>query len=499
MPETSAGPDSAGLDREQAVLDAVPTGLLVGGTWRPAASGATLAVDDPATGKTLVEVANASPDDGRAALDAAVAAQPGFAALPPRERGEILRRAYELIMSRVDDLALLMTLEMGKPLAESKGEVAYAAEFFRWFAEEAVRIDGQYAVAPNGASRFLVMRQPVGVCLLVTPWNFPMAMGTRKIGPAVAAGCTMVIKPAQQTPLSMHALAAILAEAGLPDGVLNVVTTSSAGKVMEPLIRDGRARKLSFTGSTAVGRTLLEQAADKVLRTSMELGGNAPFVVFGDADLDAAVDGAMTAKMRNMGEACTAANRFLVHRSVADAFADRLAERMAALRVGRGTDDGVQVGPLVDAPSREKVVELVGDAVGHGATVRVGGDAVDGPGWFYRPTVLTGVPLDARLTKEEIFGPVAPISVFDTDDEAVAAANDTEFGLVSYLYTENLARALRVSEALESGMVGLNTGLVSNPAAPFGGIKQSGLGREGGSVGIDEYLETKYVALGLKG
>jgi succinate-semialdehyde dehydrogenase / glutarate-semialdehyde dehydrogenase len=489
----------AGGDREQAVLDAVPTGLFVGGAWRPAASGATLAVDDPATGKTLVEVANASPDDGRAALDAAVAAQPGFAAVPPRERGEILRRAYELIMSRVDDLALLMTLEMGKPLAESKGEVAYAAEFFRWFAEEAVRIDGQYAVAPNGASRFLVMRQPVGVCLLVTPWNFPMAMGTRKIGPAVAAGCTMVIKPAQQTPLSMHALAAILAEAGLPDGVLNVVTTSSAGKVMEPLIRDGRARKLSFTGSTAVGRTLLEQAADKVLRTSMELGGNAPFVVFGDADLDAAVDGAMTAKMRNMGEACTAANRFLVHRSVADAFADRLAERMAALRVGRGTDDGVQVGPLVDATSREKVVELVGDAVGHGATVRVGGDAVDGPGWFYRPTVLTGVPLDARLTKEEIFGPVAPISVFDTDDEAVAAANDTEFGLVSYLYTENLARALRVSEALESGMVGLNTGLVSNPAAPFGGIKQSGLGREGGSVGIDEYLETKYVALGLKG
>ena len=494
MPETSAGPD-----REQAVLDAVPTGLFVGGTWRPAASGATLAVDDPATGKTLVEVADASPDDGRAALDAAVAAQPGFAALPPRERGEILRRAYELIMSRVDDLALLMTLEMGKPLAESKGEVTYAAEFFRWFAEEAVRIDGQYAVAPNGASRFLVMRQPVGVCLLVTPWNFPMAMGTRKIGPAVAAGCTMVIKPAQQTPLSMHALAAILAEAGLPDGVLNVVTTAGAGKVMEPLIRDGRARKLSFTGSTAVGRTLLEQAADKVLRTSMELGGNAPFVVFADADLDAAVDGAMTAKMRNMGEACTAANRFLVHRSVADAFADRLAERMAALRVGRGTDDGVQVGPLVDATSREKVVELVGDAVGHGATVRVGGDAVDGPGWFYRPTVLTGVPLDARLTKEEIFGPVAPISVFDTDEQAVAAANDTEFGLVSYLYTENLARALRVSEALESGMVGLNTGLVSNPAAPFGGIKQSGLGREGGSVGIHEYLETKYVALGLKG
>jgi succinate-semialdehyde dehydrogenase / glutarate-semialdehyde dehydrogenase len=487
----------AGSDREQAVLDAVPTGLFVGGSWRPASSGAKLAVDDPSTGKTLVEVADATPDDGRAALDAAVAAQPGFAAMPPRERGEILRRAFDLIMSRIDDLALLMTLEMGKPIAESKGEITYAAEFFRWFAEEAVRIDGQYAVAPNGASRFLVMRQPVGVCLLVTPWNFPMAMGTRKIGPAVAAGCTMVIKPAQQTPLSMHALAAILVEAGLPDGVLNVVTTSSAGKVMEPLIRDGRARKLSFTGSTGVGRALLEQAADKVLRTSMELGGNAPFLVFADADLDAAVEGAMMAKMRNMGEACTAANRFLVHRSIAEAFADKLAERMAALRVGRGTDDGVQVGPLVDAKSREKVVELVGDAVNRGATVRVGGDAVDGPGWFYRPTVLTGVPLEARLTKEEIFGPVAPISVFDTDDEAVAAANDTEFGLVSYLFTENLSRALRVSEALESGMVGLNTGLVSNPAAPFGGIKQSGLGREGGSVGIEEYLETKYVAVNL--
>jgi succinate-semialdehyde dehydrogenase / glutarate-semialdehyde dehydrogenase len=489
--------DREASDRETAVLDSVPTGLFIGGTWRPAASGATLAVDDPATGKTLVEVANAGPDDGLAALDAAVAAQPGFAATPPRERGEILRRAYELMIERADDLALLMTLEMGKPIAESKGEIAYAAEFFRWFAEEAVRIDGQYAVAPNGASRFLVMRQPVGVCLLITPWNFPAAMGTRKIGPAVAAGCTMVLKPAQQTPLSMHALAAILTEAGLPDGVLNLVTTGNAGKVMEPLIRDGRARKLSFTGSTEVGRKLLEQASEKVLRTSMELGGNAPFLVFGDADLDKAVEGAMTAKMRNMGEACTAANRFLVHRSVAQAFADRLAERMAALRVGRGTDDGVQVGPLVDAKSRDKVVDLVGDAVGRGATVQIGGEPVDGPGYFYRPTVLTDVPLEARLTKEEIFGPVAPISVFDTDDEAVAAANDTEYGLVSYLFTENLNRALRVSEALESGMVGLNTGLVSNPAAPFGGIKQSGLGREGGALGIDEFLETKYVAISV--
>ena len=484
--------------REHAVVDAVPTDLLIGGRWRPAASGATLAVDDPATGKALVEVADAGPDDGLAALDAAAAAQDGFAAMPPRERGEILRRAYELIMSRVDDLALLMTLEMGKPVAESRAEVSYAAEFFRWFAEEAVRIDGQYGVTPNGAGRMLVMRQPVGVCLLITPWNFPMAMGTRKIGPAVAAGCTMVLKPAQKTPLSMHALAAILAEAGLPDGVLNIVTTSTAGRVMEPLIRDGRARKLSFTGSTEIGKVLLEQASANVLRTSMELGGNAPFLVLADADLDAAVDGAMTAKMRNMGEACTAANRFLVHRSIADAFADRLAERMAALHVGRGTEDGVQVGPLIDAKGREKVAELVDDAVSRGGQARVGGKALDGPGYFYRPTVLADVPVDARLSREEIFGPVASITVVDDDDQAVAAANDTEFGLVSYVYTENINRAMRVVERLEAGMVGLNTGLVSNPAAPFGGIKQSGLGREGGSVGIEEYLETKYVAVGLR-
>jgi succinate-semialdehyde dehydrogenase/glutarate-semialdehyde dehydrogenase len=484
---------------EARVVDAVPTGLFIGGTWRPAASGRTLTVDDPATGKGLCEVADAGPEDGMDALAAAVAAQPTFAAMAPRERGEILRRAYELIMQRIDDLALLMTLEMGKPLAESRGEVSYAAEFFRWFAEEAVRIEGGYAVAPNGASRFLVQKQPVGVCLLITPWNFPMAMGTRKIGPAIAAGCAIVLKPAAQTPLSMNALAAILAEAGLPDGVLNIVTTSDAGGVMEPLIRDGRARKLSFTGSTPVGRKLLEQAADKVLRTSMELGGNAPFLVFEDADLDKAVEGAMLAKMRNMGEACTAANRFLVHRSVAEAFADRLAERMSALNVGRGTEDGVDVGPLVDAKGRDKVTELVRDAVERGAVIRVGAEPVDGPGYFYQPTVLTDVPLQARLTAEEIFGPVAAISVFDHEDEAVAAANDTEFGLVSYLFTESLTRALRVSERLESGMVGLNTGLVSNPAAPFGGIKQSGLGREGGTVGIEEFLETKYVAIGFGG
>ncbi|HVL85293.1 MAG TPA: NAD-dependent succinate-semialdehyde dehydrogenase [Pseudonocardia sp.] len=486
-------------EREQGVLDAVPTDLFIGGRWRPAASGARMPVEDPATGKVLCEVADARVEDGMAALAAACDAQQGFAAMPPRERGEILRRAYEVIMARIDDLALLMTLEMGKPVAESKGEITYAAEFFRWFAEEAVRIDGGYAVAPNGQSRFLVTNQPVGVSLFVTPWNFPLAMGTRKIGPAIAAGCASVIKPAQQTPLSMHALAAILAEVGLPDGVLNVVTTSDASRVMEPLIRDGRARKLSFTGSTPVGRKLLEQASDKVLRTSMELGGNAPFIVFGDADLDKAVDGAMLAKMRNMGEACTAANRFLVHRSLADAFAERLTERMGALVVGRGTEDGVQVGPLIDAKGRDKVVELVDDAVQRGATVRLGGKPGDGPGHFYPPTVLTDVPLEARLTCEEVFGPVAPISVFDDEDAAVAAANDTEFGLVSYLFTESLDRALRVSERLEAGMVGLNTGLVSNPAAPFGGIKQSGLGREGGSVGIEEFLERKYVAIGFAG
>jgi succinate-semialdehyde dehydrogenase/glutarate-semialdehyde dehydrogenase len=482
---------------EARVLDQVRTELFIGGSWRPAAGGAKLPVDDPATGKALCEVADASPEDGMDALDAAVAAQSGFAAMPPRERGEILRRAFQLITERADDLALLMTLEMGKPIAESKGEITYAAEFFRWFAEEAVRIEGGYAVAPNGAGRFLIHKQPVGVCLLITPWNFPMAMGTRKIGPAIAAGCTMVIKPAAQTPLSMLALAGILAEAGLPDGVLNVITTSHSGAVMEPLIRDGRARKLSFTGSTEVGRRLLEQAAESVLRTSMELGGNAPFLVFDDADLDRAVEGAMLAKMRNMGEACTAANRFLVHRSVAAEFGERLAERMGALSVGRGTEDGVQVGPLVDAAGREKVTELVQDAVGRGATVLVGAEPVDGPGYFYRPTVITEVPREARLSREEIFGPVAAISVFDSEDEAVAAANDTEFGLVSYLFTENINRALRVSERLESGMVGLNTGLVSNPAAPFGGIKQSGLGREGGRVGIEEFLETKYVAIGL--
>jgi succinate-semialdehyde dehydrogenase/glutarate-semialdehyde dehydrogenase len=484
-------------DLERKVLDSVPTGLLIGGEWRPAASGATIKVEDPATGEVLAEVADAGPEDGMAALAAAHDAQAGFAAMAPRARGEILRRAYDAMMANVDDLALIMTLEMGKPLAESKGEVAYAAEFFRWFSEEAVRIDGGYATAPNGQSRFLVMKQPVGPCVFITPWNFPLAMGTRKIGPAIAAGCTVVIKPAHQTPLSMLALGQILLDAGLPAGVLNIINATDAGGVMEPIIRDGRARKLSFTGSTGVGKTLLRQASEKVLRTSMELGGNASFIVFDDADLEKAVAGAMVAKMRNMGEACTAANRFYVHRSISDAFAEKLAERMGALVVGRGTEDGVQVGPLVDAKGRNKVVDLVEDALAHGATVKVGGAPVDGPGYFFTPTVLTDVPTESRLNHEEIFGPVAPISVFDTEAEALAAANATEFGLVNYVFTESLDRALRVAEKLESGMIGLNTGLVSNPAAPFGGVKESGLGREGGSVGIDEFLETKYVAIGV--
>ncbi|EHK88161.1 NAD-dependent succinate-semialdehyde dehydrogenase [Saccharomonospora azurea] len=482
---------------ESSVVEAVTKELFIGGKWTPAGSGATFPVSDPATGAVLCEVADASAADGLAALDAAVSAQADWAAHPPRERGEILRRAYDALLARQEELALLMTLEMGKPLAESRGEVAYAAEFFRWFAEEAVRIDGGYAVAPNGTGRFLVTKQPVGPSLLITPWNFPMAMGTRKIGPAVAAGCTMVVKPAEQTPLSMLALAQILADAGLPDGVLNVVTTSDAGGVMEPVIRDGRARKLSFTGSTAVGRLLLEQCADKVLRTSMELGGNAPFLVFDDADLDAAVEGAMQAKMRNIGEACTAANRFYVQRGIADEFARRLTERMSALPIGRGTEDGVVVGPLIDSAAVAKVDELVEDAARRGAEVLTGGATVDGPGNFYQPTVLTRVPADARLSREEIFGPVAPISVFDTEDEALAAANDTEYGLVGYVYTNDVKRALRVSERLETGMVGLNQGIVSNPAAPFGGVKQSGLGREGGTVGIEEFLETKYVAVSL--
>ncbi|WP_333908579.1 NAD-dependent succinate-semialdehyde dehydrogenase [Solicola gregarius] len=472
-------------------------GCSSGGRWRDAEGGATVKIEDPSTGSIIAEVADASVSDGTAALDAAVDAQASWASTPPRERGEILRRAFELIGERTDDLALLMTLEMGKPLSESRAEIAYGAEFFRWFSEESVRIAGRYSVAPNGATRLVTMKQPVGPCLMITPWNFPLAMGTRKIGPAIAAGCTMVVKPASLTPLSMLALAGILTEAGLPDGVLNVVTTSHTGQVMEPLIRDPRLRKLTFTGSTEVGRTLVEQSAEGLLRVSMELGGNAPFLVFGDADVDAAVDGAMLAKMRNLGEACTAANRFIVHRSIAEEFATKLTERMSALRVGRGTDDGVDVGPLVEGKQRDKVAGLVADAVDHGANVLTGGAAVDGAGYFYAPTVLADVPTTARMFGEEIFGPVAPVFTFDTDDEGLAMANDTEFGLVAYAYTRDFSRAIRISEGLETGMVGINQGVVSNPAAPFGGVKASGFGREGGLEGIDEYLETKYVGMAL--
>jgi succinate-semialdehyde dehydrogenase/glutarate-semialdehyde dehydrogenase len=482
---------------EQEVVRAVPKQLFVGGSWVDAAGGATFEVRDPSTGDVLCEVADASPVDGEAALAAAAAAQADFAAVPPRSRSDMLMKAFTLLHERVDDLALLMTLEMGKPLAESRGEILYAAEFVRHFAEEAVRIDGGYQTAPAGGARFLITKQPVGPCLLITPWNFPMAMGTRKIGPAIAAGCTSVIKPAQQTPLSMLALADILRESGVPDGAVNVLPTTDAGKVMEPLIRSGVARKLSFTGSTDVGRRLLEQCADKVLRTSMELGGNAAFIVFSDADLDAAVEGAVAAKMRNSGEACTAANRMYVHEDIVDEFGDRLAKAMAALPVGRGVDDGVRVGPMIDAAAQEKVQELVQDAVDRGAQVLTGGERPSAAGYFYPPTVLTHVPDEARMRHEEIFGPVAPISSFSTEDEVVRAANDTEYGLVDYVFTNDLRRALRVAESLEAGMVGLNQGVVSNPAAPFGGVKASGLGREGGSTGIDEFLETKYIGIAL--
>lgn len=478
-----------------ALLDSVPKGLLIAGQWRDSSDGTTLPVDNPANGEVLAHVASATPADGMAALDAAVAAQATWAKVPPRDRGELLRAAYEKIVARTEEFALLMTMEMGKPLAEARGEVAYGAEFFRWFSEEAVRVHGRYSMAPNGASRLLTMKQPVGPTLMITPWNFPLAMGTRKIGPAIAAGCTMVVKPASQTPLTMLLLADLLQECGLPAGVLNVVTTAHTGEVMEPIIRDPRLRKLTFTGSTGVGQKLVEQSAQGLLRLSMELGGNAPFLVFEDADIDAAVNGAMLAKMRNIGEACTAANRFLVHESVAEEFSQKFAARMAGLTVGDGTQDGVDVGPLVDQKAREGVDSLVQEAVAGGARVVVGGGPADGPGWFYQPTVLTDVPADARIAVEEIFGPVAPISTFRTEEEALARANDTAYGLIAYAFTRDLSRALRVSEALEFGMVGINQGVVSNPAAPFGGVKASGFGREGGFEGIDEYLEVKYVGI----
>lgn len=477
------------------MIDRVERELLIAGRWRPAAGGGTFVVENPATGQALCEVADATPADALAALAAADAAQRRWATAPPRGRGEILRRAHDLLIERIDEFARLITLEMGKSLAESRAEVTYGAHYLRWFGEEAVRIDGTWKVSEDGTARVLVTRQPVGPCLLITPWNAPLAMPARKIGPAVAAGCTMVVKPAAQTPLTTAALAEVLREAGLPDGVLNIIPTTQAAAVTEPLLRDGRLRKLSFTGSTPVGRLLMAQAAGTVLRTSMELGGNAPFIVCQDADVDAAVDGAMTAKLRNVGEACIAANRFHVHADVAEEFTEKLVARMGSIVVGAGTDPGTHMGPMIDDRQRSRVADLVSETVGSGARLRAGGEVPDGPGYFYPPTVLTDVPEGARISHEEIFGPVAAIQTFTSEAEVLRAANDTEFGLVSYLYTRDLGRALRMVEQLETGMIGLNRGYVSDPSAPFGGMKQSGVGREGGATGIDEYLEQKYVAV----
>ncbi|GAA1688484.1 NAD-dependent succinate-semialdehyde dehydrogenase [Microbacterium sediminicola] len=478
--------------RERDLLATVPDGLFIGGEWVAADSGRTLTVQDPATGDVVKTIADASPADGIAALDAAAEAFPSWAATPARSRAEILRRAFDLLTARAEDFALLMTLEMGKPLAESRGEVVYGGEFLRWFSEEAARVTGRYAPTPEGKGRMIVSQHPVGPCFLVTPWNFPLAMATRKIAPALAAGCTVVIKPAALTPLTTLLFAKLLQEAGVPAGVVNVITTSASGAVSEPIIRDPRLRKLSFTGSTGVGQRLMEQAAQGVLRTSMELGGNAPFVIFEDADLDKAVDGAIAAKFRNIGQACTAANRFIVHRRVVEEFTRRVTERVAEMKVGRGTEEGVAIGPLIDDRAVAKASSLVADAVARGAQVTTGGEALAGSGTFYLPTVISDVAAGSDILREEIFGPVLAIVPFDDEDEAVRLANDTEYGLVSYVYTENLARGQRMIERLETGMMGLNMGVVSNAAAPFGGWKMSGLGREGGAEGIHEYLQTKY-------
>lgn len=494
MTTTASTPASTSA-REKALLGSIPTGLLIDGVWRDAAGGETFAVIDPATGDELARVADATPADALAALDAAAAAADAWAATAPRVRGEILRRAFDLAIEHREDLALLMTVEMGKSLAEARGEVTYGAEFLRWFSEEAVRISGRYGTNPEGTGTTIVSHRPVGPCLLITPWNFPLAMATRKIAPALAAGCTVVLKPAELTPLTSLFFAALLIEAGVPAGVVNVVTTTDSSGVASAVMADDRLRKVSFTGSTPVGRILLKQAADNVLRTSMELGGNAPFLVFDDADVDAAVAGAMLAKFRNIGEACTAANRFFVQRGVADEFAEKLTAKVRELAVGRGTDDGVSIGPLINEAAVAKNAELVDDAVSRGAGVATGGAAVDGPGTFFQPTVLTGITPGTRLLREEIFGPVAAISTFETEEEGVRLANDTEFGLVSYAFTRDLARGHRLITSLRSGMLGLNTGVVSNASAPFGGVKSSGLGREGGAEGIHEYLDTTYTLL----
>lgn len=480
---------------EQALLDSVPTGLYIAGKWQDATGGRTFDVHDPATNAVIRSIADATPEDGIRALDAAVAAQDAWAATAPRTRSEILRRAFDLVQVHKEDLALLMTLEMGKPLAEARGEVVYGGEFLRWFSEEAVRISGRYGINPEGTGRMVVSQRPVGPSFFITPWNFPFAMATRKIAPALAAGCTVVIKPPALTPLTTIFFTKLLEEAGLPAGVVNVVQTTSSSKVSAPIIADPRLRKLSFTGSTEVGRKLIAQAAEGVLRVSMELGGNAPFVVFGDADLDKAVDGAMAAKFRNIGQACTAANRFIVHSGIAEEFADRVSERVKAMKIGRGTEEGVAIGPLIDEDAVAKASELVGDAVSRGARVLAGGNAIEGAGTFYEPTVITDVVAGSDILREEIFGPVLAIATFDTEEEAVHLANDTEYGLVSYVFTEDLARGHRMIDALETGMMGLNVGVVSNAAAPFGGVKQSGVGREGGFEGIHEYLSTKYTLI----
>ncbi|OZF42712.1 NAD-dependent succinate-semialdehyde dehydrogenase [Rhodococcus sp. 14-2470-1a] len=479
-------------DAEKTLLASVPDGLFIAGQWRAASSNATLTVDDPATGDVVATIADATPEDGMAALDAAVFAAPSWAATPARGRGEILRRAFDLVQERKEDFALLMSIEMGKPLAEARGEVAYGGEFLRWFSEEAPRVQGRYGANPEGTGRTIVSQHPVGPCFLITPWNFPLAMATRKIAPALAAGCTVVIKPATLTPLTTLLLAAVLDEAGLPAGVVNVVTTTATAELSEPIIADPRLRKLSFTGSTPVGQRLMAQAAKNVLRTSMELGGNAPFVVFDDADLNKAVDGAIAAKFRNIGQACTAANRFIVHRSIADEFTRRVTEKVAAFTIGRGAEAGVTIGPLIDDKAVGKARTLVADAVGRGATLVTGGERLDRSGTFFAPTVLSDVAAGSDILREEIFGPVLAIAPFDTEDEAIALANDTEYGLVSYVFTESFTRGQRMIERLETGMMGLNVGVVSNAAAPFGGWKMSGLGREGGAEGIHEYLQTKY-------
>jgi succinate-semialdehyde dehydrogenase/glutarate-semialdehyde dehydrogenase len=475
------------------LLSSVPTGLWIGGEERAGSS--TFDVLNPATDEVLISIANATPEDGITALDAAAAVQGEWAATPPRERGEILRSVFEAISDRAEEFATLMTLEMGKVLAESMGEVKYGAEFFRWFAEEAVRIGGRYTRSPAGAGRIIVTKSAVGPCLAITPWNFPLAMGTRKIGPAMAAGCTMIIKPAQETPLTMLLLAKLMDEAGLPKGVLSILPTNKPGDLTTALIDDGRLRKLTFTGSTGVGKALAKQSSDKLLRLSLELGGNAPFIVFDDADVDAAVEGALLAKMRNGGEACTASNRFHVANAVREEFTEKLVKKMSEFTLGNGLDESSTLGPLVNAKQVATVEDLVSDAVSKGATVAVGGVAPGGPGHFYPATVLADVPASARIFKEEVFGPVAPVIGFDTEEEGIAAANDTEYGLAAYIYTQGLDRALRVAEAIEAGMIGVNRGVISDPAAPFGGVKQSGFGREGGSEGIEEYLDTKYIAL----